>query len=214
MKQIVKTSRLTGQLEHLFNLLNSELFNGELPAVIISVNPTPKAYGHYTTFDAWQFADGTSRREINIGAGTLNLDLCEIAGVMVHEMCHCYADTCLHVQDCGRNGQYHNRIFRDIATSHGLLCQHDSRYGWTITSPSDELLDIVAVHDELRDIEMFRPDLCGGSGEYGGSGHTGTAAPTKQSSRKLVCPCCKTIIRATKTVRVICADCMELFVEV
>ena len=213
MKQIVKTSRLTGQLEHLFNILNSELFNDELPAVIISVNPTPKVYGHYTTFDAWQFADGTSRREINIGSGTLSLDLCEIAGVMVHEMCHCYADTCLHVQDCGQNGQYHNRIFRDIAVSHGLLCSHDARYGWTITSPADELIDLVAEHDELRDIEMFRPDI-GGCGCHGGHGSTGAAAPAKQSSRKLVCPCCNTIIRATKTVRVICADCMELFVEV
>ena len=30
MKEIIKTSRLAGQLEKLFNKLNSDFFNGEL----------------------------------------------------------------------------------------------------------------------------------------------------------------------------------------
>ena len=35
----------------------------------------------------------------------------------------------------------------------------------------------------------------------------------KSSTRRWVCPKCGTIIRSTKEVRVICADCMELFVK-
>jgi len=35
----------------------------------------------------------------------------------------------------------------------------------------------------------------------------------KSSSRKYVCPKCGMIIRATKKVKVICADCDELLIE-
>ena len=38
-------------------------------------------------------------------------------------------------------------------------------------------------------------------------------AASKQSSRKYVCPMCGAIIRATKEVHVICADCNEEFEE-
>ena len=48
MKEITKMSRLTGELEKAFRLLNEELFNNELPTPIITVTPTPKAYGHYS----------------------------------------------------------------------------------------------------------------------------------------------------------------------
>lgn len=37
MKQTVKTSRVAGQLEKMFRLLNNHFFNGELPEVVISL---------------------------------------------------------------------------------------------------------------------------------------------------------------------------------
>lgn len=48
-----------------------------------------------------------------------------------------------------------------------------------------------------------------------GSSQTGAPKPpkAKSSTRRWVCPKCGTIIRSTKDVRVICADCMELFVK-
>ena len=48
-----------------------------------------------------------------------------------------------------------------------------------------------------------------------GSSQTGAPKPpkAKSSTRRWVCPKCGTIIRSTKEVRVICADCMELFVK-
>ncbi|MEY8403211.1 hypothetical protein AALA54_07725 [Oscillospiraceae bacterium 44-34] len=48
MKEIVKTSRLAGQLEKLFNKLNSDFFNGELQTPVITIQSTPRAYGHYS----------------------------------------------------------------------------------------------------------------------------------------------------------------------
>lgn len=51
MKQIDKMSRLTGELEKAFRLINDEIFDNELPTPIITVIPTPRAYAHYVPFD-------------------------------------------------------------------------------------------------------------------------------------------------------------------
>lgn len=37
MKEIVKTSRLAGQLEKLFSKLNADFFNGELETPVITI---------------------------------------------------------------------------------------------------------------------------------------------------------------------------------
>lgn len=43
MKQTVKTSRATGQLEKMFRELNKHYFAGNLPEPIISLKKTPSA---------------------------------------------------------------------------------------------------------------------------------------------------------------------------
>lgn len=48
MKQTVKTSRVAGQLEKMFRLLNNHFFDGALPEVVISLKKTVGAYGHFT----------------------------------------------------------------------------------------------------------------------------------------------------------------------
>lgn len=54
MKQTVKTSRVAGQLEKMFRLLNAHFFDGELPEVVISLKKTVGAYGHFTCGKVWQ----------------------------------------------------------------------------------------------------------------------------------------------------------------
>lgn len=54
MKQTVKTSRATGQLEKMFRELNKHYFAGKLPEPIISLKKTPSAYGHITCSKVWQ----------------------------------------------------------------------------------------------------------------------------------------------------------------
>ena len=70
MKETVKTSRTAGYLEKIFRALNVKYFNGELEEPIITIQSTPRAYGHVTVAKAWQRGD-TTRHELNIGAGTL-----------------------------------------------------------------------------------------------------------------------------------------------
>lgn len=119
MKQIDKMSRLTGELEKIFRLLNQDLFGGVLPTPIITVIPTPRAYAHYVPFDIWN-TKNDNKREINIASGTLDRPLENIIASLVHEMVHMYNDCILNEQDTSNKGVYHNRIFKREAEAHGL----------------------------------------------------------------------------------------------
>lgn len=50
MKEITKTSRLAGQLEKLFAMLNHDFFHDELETPILTIQSTMRAYGHYTLY--------------------------------------------------------------------------------------------------------------------------------------------------------------------
>lgn len=112
MKQITKMSRLTGELEKAFRLINEELFNNELPTPIITVIPTPKAYAHYVPFDIWSTKE-SAKREINIASGTLDRPIENIIASLVHEMVHMYNDVVLNINDCSNKGTYHNKQFKN-----------------------------------------------------------------------------------------------------
>ena len=63
MKQIVKTSRLAGQLEKLFRMLNEDFFDGQLETPIITIQSTPRAYGHVSVNSIWTVNGEEKRRE-------------------------------------------------------------------------------------------------------------------------------------------------------
>ena len=69
MKETVKTSRTAGYLEKIFRALNAKYFGGQLEEPIITIQSTPRAYGHVTVAKAWH-KGSTTRHELNIGAGT------------------------------------------------------------------------------------------------------------------------------------------------
>lgn len=48
MKETTKMSRAVSQLEHIYNALNTDFFDGLLPVPIITVQSKPGTYGHYT----------------------------------------------------------------------------------------------------------------------------------------------------------------------
>lgn len=215
MKEVTKMSRLAGQLEKLYRQLNDYFFNGELDPVVITIQSTPRAYGHFTPWASWS-VKGEGMAEINIGAGTLDRPIENILATLTHEACHAYCHA--HgIKDCsGNNNTYHNKAFRDVAQSHGLIVEH-GKYGWSTTYPGDALLDFILTHD-IREIEMCRNEY-----EYGGirvaGGSTGDSTVTpivtkKSSSRKYACPCCGMSVRATKDVRIACMDCNTQMIKV
>ena len=140
MKETTKTSRLAGQLEKLYNRLNADFFNGELEPTIITIQSSPRTYGHYTLYAAWS-VKGQERREINIAAGTLDRPIENITATLLHEMCHQYNAEVLHVQDCsGSSKAYHNKAFKAAAEARGLIVSRSDKYGWSHTEPGDSII--------------------------------------------------------------------------
>lgn len=207
MKPLTKYNRVAGYLNKIYDLLNDYFFDGELERPVITIQSTPRAYGHFTLFDAWDVR-GAGEREINIGAGTLDRPIENIVATLLHEMCHQWND--MHqIQDCSRGGMYHNKFFKAAAETHGLNVSRSEKYGWSVTSPSDDLIEFVLLND-LVEIELNRNDP---HGFHMGGSNTGdgTATPppaAKTNSRRYVCPGCGTIVRATKDVNLICGDCL------
>ncbi len=202
MKETVKISRACGYLEKIYRQLNADMFNGELCQPVITIQSTPRAYGHVTINKIWQVKDN-NQYELNIGAGTLNRHIEDIVATMLHEMVHIY-HLMNDIQDTSRGGTYHNKRFKEKAESLGLVVEHDSRIGYSITRPSDELVEYI-ISQNWEDLLMNRNErLKVGKG-------TGKGTDKKPSStRKYVCPCCNISVRATKEVRISCYDCSEL----
>ena len=71
MKQTTKMSRAVNLLERIFNSLNTDFFDGELPVPIITVQSKPGTYGHCSVAKVWQRPDGGAY-ELNIAAEVLN----------------------------------------------------------------------------------------------------------------------------------------------
>ena len=159
MKQLTTYNRAASYLNKLFNLLNQRFFESELTMPTITIQSTPKAYGHFTLRDdTWVSAAGATN-EINIGAGTLARPIENVCATLLHEMCHYYCH--LHgVKDTSRSGTYHNRRFKETAEGHGLTVEHSEKYGWTVTSPSEALLDFV-LENGLTDPQRVLRRRCG-----------------------------------------------------
>ena len=207
MKELTSYNRVAGYLNKVFDLLNAEFFESELSRPTITIQSTPKAYGHFSLReDTWVSKLGGTH-EINIGAGTLARPIEEVAATLLHEMVH-YYNYEQGIQDCSRGNTYHNRRFKEAAEAHGLIVAHSDKYGWSHTSPNDTLLAFVLDND-LTDILINRNEYSDfripGTGTH--SGAEGGRPPRTSSTRKYICPCCGNSVRATKTVRIGCLDC-------
>ena len=213
MKQMTSYNRVAGYLNKIFDLLNETFFENELSRPTITIQSTPKAYGHFSLReDTWVSKLGGTH-EINIGAGTLARPIEEVAATLLHEMVH-YYNYERGVQDCSRGNTYHNRRFKEAAEARGLHVEHSDKYGWSHTAPAEELLEFVIAND-LTDILINRNEYSGfqmgGTGTHSGTPITPTAR--KSSSRKYICPCCGMSVRATKVVNIGCLDCGVRMVE-
>ena len=67
MKELTSYNRAAGYLNKLFDLLNAEFFESALSRPTITIQSTPKAYGHFSLReDTWISKTGATH-EINIG---------------------------------------------------------------------------------------------------------------------------------------------------
>lgn len=210
MKDLVKMSRACGYLEKMYRQLNTDFFNGELETPIITIQSTPTAYGHVTVGKVWKNSKVESQQyELNIGAGTLNRPIESVVSTLMHEMVHIY--NLMHeIKDTSRGGTYHNKKFKEKAESVGLVIDHDQRIGYSITSPSESLIDYI-IQQQWEDILINRQEgiriNVPPSGKSPVSGSSEGTEKKPSSTRKYQCPCCGLSVRATKVVRVKCINC-------
>lgn len=184
------------ELENLFSKFNARFFADKLEKPVITVSPdhTRGAYGWCTGWKAWKAGEDEGHYEINLCAEYLNRPFEETCGTLLHEMVH-LQNLQDGVQDTSRSGLYHNKKFRETAEAHGLTVEKGEKYGWHKTTLNPEALEFVQSLGKSG-FSLVRPRITGLKG-----------SSKKNTSRKYVCPCCGAIIRATKEVHVICADC-------
>ena len=84
MKELTSYNRVAGYLNKIFDLLNDAYFESALSRPTITIQSTPKAYGHFSLReDTWLSKNGATH-EINIGAGTLSRPIEEVKATLLH----------------------------------------------------------------------------------------------------------------------------------
>ncbi len=181
------------KLEDLFDILNKAYFDNALPKPVITVQSTPKAFGHCSTKKIWR-DDRFERYEINIGAEFLNRPSADTAATMCHEMVHLYcleneiADTCQH-------GRYHNKTFKTECELRDLQVDYDRANGYTHTSPTD------AFKKTLEEAEFVLEVL------FARVPPKEKVKAERERPHKYVYPVCGQTVKSTSDLHIICAIC-------
>ena len=200
---MLQISEIVKKTEEMFDLFNEHFYDNELtrPAITVSPDGGRGAYGWCSINEIWN-ASGEKYREINLCAEYLDRPIFELAATLLHEMAHLY--NLVHdIQDVSNNGYYHNMKFKATAEAHGLHIEKHQKYGWTVTTLAPEAEAWIKETIGEAGINASRLQELGTT--------KGGSKKSKNRSIKYVCPCCGTIIRATREVNVICGDCGEPF---
>lgn len=207
----VSIAPIIKELDNVFEQFNKQFFDSALlkAAITLSQKGTKSAKGWCTKEKVWARTEGEQvlgrYYEINICPKYLNRPMEEICEMLLHEMVHLFNIT--HgLQDCGSNGQYHNKRFKESAEQHGLNVERIPNYGYAKTSLKPETVEFISSLN-LTAFDLFRDTVRKNAAELE------IAQQRQSSTRKYICPKCKTSIRATKKVQVICNNCNEFFVE-
>lgn len=193
-------SEYTAFLERAFTILNNHYFGGELPEPVITIQSSPRAYGHFTTQRIWTDQEN-SYYEINISAEHLDRPIENILATLLHELVHMYSIE-NNIATVSKGGRYHNKLFKAEAEKRDLHISYTKYIGYSVTQPTEKFVETLRQYGLLdMDIKHCR----GGGMDNGGIKPTITKKPS--STRKYMCPYCGQQIRATKDVYILCGYC-------
>lgn len=189
----MKMSDVVTKLESLFDILNRVYFDNALPKPVITVQSTPKAYGHCSTKKIWK-GESDGQYEINIGAEFLNRPSANTAATMRHEMVHLY---CLvnEIQDTCQKGRYHNKTFKAEAEARDLEIGYDRTVGFSHTNPTEAFKKTLEDNGFVLEVPFARvmPEE--------------KAKAEREKPHRYVCPVCGQEVKTTADLSLICGIC-------
>ena len=192
-EESMKMSDVVTKLENLFDLLNAAYFEDKLPKPVITVQSTPKFYGHCSTKKIWK-SENDARYEINIGAEFLNRPSANTAATMCHEMVHLY---CLvnEIQDTCQKGRYHNKTFKAEAEARDLEIGYDRTVGFSHTNPTEAFKKTLEDNGFVLEVPFARvmPEE--------------KAKAEREKPHRYVCPVCGQEVKTTADLSLICGIC-------
>lgn len=189
----MQMSEVVAKLEACFDLLNELYFEDKLPRPVITVQSTPKFYGHCSTKRIWK-AENDGMYEINIGAEFVNRPMENIAATLCHEMVHLYCRE-NDVKETCQNGRYHNKVFKAEAEARDLIIDYDRANGYTHTTPSEEFKQ--KLHENGFDLTV----------RFARIPPMKKAAGEREKAHKYVCPLCGQEVKTTAELNLICGEC-------
>ena len=196
-------------LENAYMVLNRVYFEDSLPEAVITIQSSQRTFGHITVGKVWQDS-WDSYHEVNLSAEHLNRPVPSVIATLLHECCHLYAME-NNIKDTSNNYRYHNKKFKEIAEARDLEISYHESIGWSITEPTEKLIETIKKYHLDTPIEYVRVGAYGLSGgdDNGADGGNGKKPKKKSSTRKYICPVCHNSVRATKNVNILCMDCNE-----
>ena len=191
-------SEIISKLEKLFHTLNDLYFESKLPAPIITVQSSPKSFGHCSTKKVWKKnAEGEDegQYELNIGAEFLNRPSEYTAAVMMHEMVHLH---CIEngLEDTCQNGRYHNKVFMQECESRDLVVEYNRTSGYYNTLPSAEFIKNLQEKGFALKVTFARYTI-----------ERAEKKAERAKAHAYVCEFCGQTVRTTQELNLICGDC-------
>jgi len=182
-------------LEGIFDKLNAIYFEGKLPRPVITVQTTPKFYGHCTTKKVWK-SEAEAMYEINLGAEFINRPKESTCCTLLHEMVHLY---CVDngITDTCQNGRYHNKTFKAECEACDLEVDYDRTNGYAYTKPTDAFKAKLADAGIDLTVRFARvmPKV--------------KQKTERTPAHKYVCPCCGQKLSTTAELFLICGICEQ-----
>lgn len=189
----MKLSEVVQKLEELFDTLNGIYYEGALPRPVITIQSTPKAYGHCSTKQIWK-AEDEAMYEINIGAEFLNRAKENTAATLQHEMVHLYCRV-NDIDETCQKGRYHNKTFKLEAEARGLIIGYNRTIGYSPTEPSEEFKQKLQEAGYELSVPFCRETILA------------KKTSDREKPHKYVCSCCGQKVSSTADLNIICGDC-------
>ena len=207
-----------------FDYLNSALFGGELPKVLVTFSRKPRMLGYFSP-ERWERTNNPEDRagEISFNPDSFESRTAEdVLSTLAHEMAHAWQH---HLGKPSRSG-YHNVEWGTKMESIGLMPSNTGEPGGKRTGQqmthyiiedgpfAEAAVDLMALGWAIQYVDRAgRFTAAPGPGPapapVTGSPKKGPAAPKPPTRVKFVCPTCKAAAWGKPALNLVCADCQQ-----